>query len=55
MESKWFVILAIAMFGMPLVGIVSFESIKQHDQNQCKIVAMQKGLTADDTLKVCVK
>ena len=49
MEFKWAAICCIVVFG----GVIASLSVQQYQVNQCRIVSVQAGKTADEIAKIC--
>jgi hypothetical protein len=50
-EAKWGVITIMILFGVPMAGL----ALDDFHKNQCKIVAIQAGMQAEEIIKVCNK
>ena len=48
-ETKWLCIAMCVVFGGLFLGM----AIDSYNDNQCKIAAVQRGMTADDIVKLC--
>ena len=49
MEFKWAAICCIVVFG----GALTAMAVEKYQVNQCRIVSVQAGKTADEIAKIC--
>jgi hypothetical protein len=49
--EKWLMIMMAVVFGSLAIG----DGIEKHQLAQCKIAAIQAGMSADDVAKACGK
>lgn len=50
-EVKWFCIMAAVVLSVPMLGM----AMDHYSATQCKIVAIQQHMPADDIVKLCGK
>ena len=51
-DATWFIIAIISILGLSFAGLAMEQ---QYDKSQCHIAAIQKGMPADEIVKVCGK